>query len=380
METLTSETLAERRFNRQQRLYDDTTTWLAEALDGNMRTSFEFAFDGNELYGQDGGALEPVFADSLESAQNLPINLSFELRRRKHEMDEYQEMIQMMNGSDFNTMVVVSDFPDELINEAVDVGGYNCQRKQTMLRVITKNEDGGLTMQTQSLDRSDRQGLEAIYNHLGYQASPGELLGQRMHLILDNNSQEHILDNLVSVYDGSLYLRYGGEWKAGKQISQVINTYDFVLRQQDLIRYYSERANSFGDNQTVLYGVVATLKKRYESMKSLENSTVISSTEITGRLDYDLHHEVLLSTEQSILSGENFNGCGLTLSIDSDTTTQLGEAGYGNKTETNNTYQFNKKMYCVVCQAPPKEDGESKKMCGPCGICRSCDSKLQSKI
>ena len=144
METLTSETLVGRRFDRNHRLYDDTTTWLAEALDGNMRTSFEFKFYGNELYGQDGGALGPIFTDSLESAKNLSANLSFELRRRKHEMDEYLAMIQMMNGFDFNTMVVVSDFPDELMNETTDVGGYNCQRKQTMLRVITKNEDGGV--------------------------------------------------------------------------------------------------------------------------------------------------------------------------------------------------------------------------------------------
>ena len=34
----------------------------------------------------------------------------------------------------------------------------------------------------------------------------------------------------------------------------------FVLQQQDLIKYYSERADYFGDNQPVLYGVVATIK------------------------------------------------------------------------------------------------------------------------
>jgi hypothetical protein len=41
-------------------------------------------------------------------------------------------------------------------------------------------------------------------------------------------------------------------------------------------------------------------------------------------------------------------------------------------------YVFNKKMYCVVCQAPPKEKAKPK-WCGPCGICRTCDGKLQAK-
>ncbi len=37
-------------------------------------------------------------------------------------------------------------------------------------------------------------------------------------------------------------------------------------------------------------------------------------------------------------------------------------------------YSFNKKMYCVVCQPSPKQE-EKPKMCGPCGLCRTCDKK-----
>ena len=69
METLTSETLVERRLDRNHRLYDDTTTWLAEALDGNMRTSFEFKFYGNELLWPGWRCLRANFTDSLESAK-----------------------------------------------------------------------------------------------------------------------------------------------------------------------------------------------------------------------------------------------------------------------------------------------------------------------
>lgn len=46
--------------------------------------------------------------------------------------------------------------------------------------------------------------------------------------------------------------------------------------------------------------------------------------------------------------------------------------------EKNETYKFDKNMYCVVCQAPPKH-GEQKKKCGPCGICKDCDRAFKNK-
>ncbi len=380
MELLASEALAEHQFNKKQRLYDDTTTWLAEALDGNMRTEFRFYFDGEELYGQDGGAMSTVFNDALVVSEDLPDNLSFERRRRKYELDEYHEMVRMMQGAEYNTMVVVSDFPQELMDSQQDVGGYNYQRRQTMLRVITKNTDGSLTMQTQSLDKSNRGALEAIYHSLGYVPQPGELLGQRMHLHIDDQRQEQLLDDLVAVYDDELALNYGGQWRAGRDVYCSINTYNFVRQQDDLISYYSSWANHFGDNQAVLYGVVATIKNRYKIANNSSALVDMSEQRVWRETGYDLYGEMRVSVAESLLSGDRFSGCGLTVGGLDGTEGQLSEAGYGNKTEHSQSYQFNKKMYCVVCQAPPKKEKEPKKMCGPCGICRSCDSRLQSKI
>src|ERR1043165_3869823 len=56
---------AGRQFDREKRLYDDTTTTLAEALEGFMRTPFEYRFDGRELYGRDDGPLGPVLVNAL---------------------------------------------------------------------------------------------------------------------------------------------------------------------------------------------------------------------------------------------------------------------------------------------------------------------------
>ena len=46
--------------NEQLKNYDDTTTELAEMLDGSMRTPLEFIFDGQELHGRDGRKLSEI--------------------------------------------------------------------------------------------------------------------------------------------------------------------------------------------------------------------------------------------------------------------------------------------------------------------------------
>src|SRR6185312_9732947 len=120
----------------ESRIRTDTATWLAEALNGNMRTSFEYSTDGLELYGEDGGAVGEIFDGAVTAAQEIVKRnpgLLFELRRRIIERGEYDDMLAMARG-EFNTMVVVSDFPPELMGAQEDVGGYNASRKQTMLR------------------------------------------------------------------------------------------------------------------------------------------------------------------------------------------------------------------------------------------------------
>ncbi|MGH7195593.1 MAG: hypothetical protein ACREGA_02325 [Candidatus Saccharimonadales bacterium] len=50
----------------------------------------------------------------------------------------------------------------------------------------------------------------------------------------------------------------------------------------------------------------------------------------------------------------------------------------GSNSSNNENYKFDKKMYCVVCQALPKSN-EAKKWCGPCGLCRPCDNRISKK-
>lgn len=362
---------------------NDTVTWLAESLRGSMRTSFDYRFDGQELYAEDGGAMGEVFANSITAAKEivqLNPNLLFELRRRLIEQDEYQDMLAMAGGELPNTMIVVSDFPAELMTAEDNVGGYNAGRKQAMLRIITRRQDGTMRMTTQSLDGSNRQALEAIYQQMGEVPSADELLGQRIYRDLPEDWQDYLVDNLCETYDCALASQFGGSWLAG--IEHVANNFmdntaDFVMTQSDLIDWFVEA--KLADTkvaENLRYSLAATMEARFQ--KSFEGMATNRAINHQAMSSEQLSIEIERATALASRKGETYSGCGMTVRAAETIDSQLQESGYGNKTKTDTKYNFDKKMHCVVCQAPPKP-GETKKPCGPCGICRSCDKKLGGK-
>ncbi len=367
----TQDRLMEPAFDYELRRHDDKTTWLAEVLDGQMRTTFEYNFDGYDLYSRDGGSLKAVFKDSLRDAERLAVRrpqLAFELRRRLIESDELDCMLAMARDELPNTMVVISDFPPELMDAMADVGGYNVKRKQTMMRVIRKTRDGRIVMQSQSLDGSDRTALEAIYNSLDFQPQAGELLGQRMHLELDEVDQEFLSDQLMGTYDRSLSNQYGGEWRAGRRPVETLNTYEFVCAQTDLLAAYNYLEESGHTNTGTLYNLAAALQVRLNRYRQVPGAQIEQADLL------NLIAEMNGSGERARALGINFSGCGETLTAQEE----IKEQGFGNKTNESTEYKFDKKMYCVTCQSPPKE-GEAMKMCGPCGICQPCDTAIRRR-
>lgn len=319
----------------EARRYNDTATWLAEVLPGQMRTPFEYTFDGYDLYASDGGSMGEIFDDSIARAKNLP---DFELRRRHIEKDEYNDMLAMMREDLPNTMVVVSDFPPELMNIQKDQGGYNAERKQTMLRVLVRTPNDKLQMYSQSLDHSNRTALEAIYNHLGGRAEPGELLGQRMNLELDEFEQQFLVDELVGVYDRSMAAQFGGEWYAGQASGKSINTYDFVCGQKDLLNAH---LNGGGSDE---YNLAAAMLARWQS--ATEAPGIIERPyEYDSSFGMGITSQVMAMNEMADAgstaraSGMTFSGCGLTMGSPERSGSimslfgQLDEAGYGNRLE-----------------------------------------------
>ncbi len=338
--------------NQELRIQTDTATWLAETLHGSMRTEFEYTSDGETLRGEDGGSIDQVFDESIQEAKAMvewSPSMLFELRRRLIEGDERDDMHRMIRGELPNTMIVASDFPPELMKADKDVGGYNVERQQTMLRVITVR-DGKIRVVSQSLDGSNREALEAIYTAMDEQPEDGELLGQRIHRDLPPEWQDNLDSNLKKVYDDSLAEQFGGEWYAG--ISQrpdrnILNTYEFAQGQEDLIGWFTKEklADPVGAEKH-RYEVAATAKARHERYLKGQNApepvvghvhhnslvTVRGITQARG-LAYELAYE----GQQAATRGEVFSGCGATVgaedSEDELTGNQLQTAGYGNRSK-----------------------------------------------
>lgn len=363
-------------FNQEVRDRHDVNTWLSEVLDGRMRTEFFYDYDphANELYAEDGSALGEIFDTALADSERIAserYNLAFEVRRREAEKSEYEDMLAMMNGGS-NTMIVVSDFPEELMDSPEDVGGYNVTRKQTMLRIITRGEDDRLSISSMSLDGSNRQALENIYDHFGLKPEPGELLGQRIYEDLDPYQMEFLEDQLMGIYDRSMSEQFGGQWKAGRrQPDNPMNTYDFVLAQEDIINYYlSEKDKALIDDSALKFAIAAEMERRWANSRNAMSAKDASYQQIIdiNELPAQLAHSAQMARE----AGKTFSGCGVSLSSSKD---QLKELGFGNSTDDEETrYSFNKWTYCRLCQKDPKKkEKESKKMCGPCDICRDCD-------
>lgn len=320
----------------QSEEFHDVTTQFAELVDGSMRTSFPLYFDGAELKGSDGRLLLPVLetatADAVAIAAINP-ELGFEVRRRKHEEAEGADCVDLASGAGPNTLVVLSDFPAELYNSLSDVGGYNVTRKQTMLRIITKSPDGSITMVSQTLDHSDRKGLEAIYAQFGLEAQPGELLGQRIKVDLMPEAQEYLADALMGVYDRALSAQYGGEWYAGRRPADARNTYDFVLGQSDIVGETVRLKQSGMLSDKLMYDLAATMKKRFAGHKE-------GISYLGPFLQYEdpqlLWDEVKQAGGEARTRGDQMSACGVTLNSDgtlaNSVEAMFEAAGYGNKT------------------------------------------------
>lgn len=333
METLAAQPHKTEIYDRYLRTYNDATTWLAETLDGSMRTPFEYRFEGGEMLADDGSSIERILKGSISDAEHIVRRnpeLGFELRRRRIEYEEHALLCDMARGDLPNTMVVVSDFPPELMTAHHDVGGYNVSRKQTMLRVFSWNGNV-MTMRTQTLDGSDRTALEAIYTANGYQPHPGELLGQRMHLALSDTEQDYVTDRLMGIYDRTLSARYGGNWYAGRQESPH-DTYQFVCGQGELVDRFvmAELNGGIGDRERL--NIAALLMERFERMKHPEY--VLSEGELVrSALQSSLDAQLLRAGAAALAAGRTFSGCGMSIGGQLSGDEQLDAAGYGNQSQ-----------------------------------------------
>lgn len=362
-------------FDHYRRNYNDAATWLAETLDGSMLTRFEYTFDGRELYADDGSPIGNIFLDSLREAESLVAKnpaMAFELRRRKLELEEYGAMLRMARGELPNTMVVVSDFPSELMGASTDVGGYNVARKQTMLRILSW--DGTkLTMYSQSLDGSNRQALEKIYREFGQTPAPGELLRQRINQQLTQGDQHYLASRLTGAYDSSLEQQYGGKWHAGRR-EQPRDTYQFVLSQHQLLDHFAVHCLQRRPTDVDLYNLAALMKKLFEGRGQPQINTVTEMQVVMGGIaSRDLEWQLAQAGQEARSKGVTFTGCGVSVGGGLSILDQLSGAGFGNNSVASGDRYGSLTFNCPSCKRDnDRPYGRLIPNCLKCGANVSC--------
>ncbi len=319
---------------REKPLRYDLRTQFAELVNGSMRTDFELRLVGDDLIGEDDRGLREIANKGLAEAKvmaKLNPKLWFGVRRCGFEADEIDEAIAMARGDGPNTMIIESDFPQELMAATEDVGGYNVVRKQNMQRVLIRGSNGVVHMYSQSLDGSNRQALEAIYANFGIEPEPGELLPQRIRVDLPETQQSTLIDDLTAIYDRNLASQFGGAWYAGRRQTDYRNTYEFVCQQSDLIEECVRLEKLGWLNSKFMYNVAAEMNKRFLAS---EHNIIQTVSRLTTASPAVLHHQLEQAGAEARQMGLAFSACGVTLraeGIDNSTENQMDLAGYGNK-------------------------------------------------
>ncbi len=354
----------------------DLETQFSELVDGAMHTEFDLLFDGIDLYGPDGRGLDEVTQKGLDHAKKYVRqnpDMWFNVRRSRIEREERTELIEMARGYGPNTMIVVSDYPEELMHATKDIGGYNVTRKQTMLRVFNRHPNGKIKMHSLSLDGSNRKALEEIYRKFGKETETGELLGQRIRSELSEGDQLQLVGDLRQTYDQSLTKQFGGKWFAGRKTADIRNTYDFVCRQRDLIEACVRLQHAGELSDTIMYNAAATMQKRFEHEEI--NSQILRSQ--LSQLDPNiLIRELERNGENARYLGKSFSACGATL-IAEGFTKEFGlkEAGYGDDDSDEDTECTFISKKCPHCTATNVRTTVTKThVFGSCG-CRVRKSK-----
>jgi hypothetical protein len=368
-ETLTAQAEHTNHEQRECQQRYDLQTYFAEQVNGSMRTDFEMYFDGADLVSEDGRSLDETTKIGQQEARaqaKANPKLRFEVRRRDLEREEFQEAVEMARGDRPNTIIAVSDFPQELVGAKQDVGGYNVTRQQTMLRILTRQPDGNVHMYSQSLDGSNRQALEAIYGHFGLQPEAGELLGQRINVDLSAEQQSLLADELTGVYDRELETQHGGQWHAGRRPTDYRNTYEFVCRQQDLVEECIRLDDLGWLNDKFMYGVAAEMNDRFIAEEQETGNSEPRPIAIDPTL---LHHAIEQAGAEARRQGMSFSACGVTLNADGSSGNQFEQAGYGNKSDED--CEFVSKQ-CPMCGAKNVKTKVTKNsISGSCGCSKS---------
>lgn len=356
----------------RQRVYDEELSLFVEGVDRAATTSFTLNRDknGNLIYFNQ-GEWQPYVTtlltglDVAEKEAQADPRRKF-LARKAHE--DLQVGVKLNELKPGEQLVWYSAYPKNEENmfgkKFLRERGFLTEREAGFIYLATANQDDSLTLESQIVDKSDEDGFSKVMEQIEYY-------------------DEVDIDVLTNLYDSVLFEKTGTFHFAGKKYGHKgENAWQEIQKHRDIIETHLNKLEIFakmGGASHVLepmlkqhtYGVWATFKARLNQQPATSGDNVIYYEQPRYA---NVEQEIYANLINFASRGEQMVGCGGSISIDtlmSADSKDVFDSMFG-QSKTRESYSFNKNMYCVVCQAPPKKN-ESKKMCGPCGLCRSCD-------
>lgn len=367
----------------RRRILDEDLSFMAEVADSPARTNFALGRGTNEelLYFNQNqwtsytGMLVTGLEVARQEARHDPrrsfladwaardLQIGYQMRALQP-----GQRLSWTNGYPHD---VAARYGEQFMRDC----GLRPDRRMGFLYQAVCHEDGTVELWSQTIDRSDTQALQAVERAVQYDPD------------LD-------IDGMLRVYDGTLRKQHGGNFYAGSTAYEKHeNVWQRILAQEDLINYYMEGLERIADSpitgRTILeqkvkehvIGAWVLFEKRFKGLHAERGST-----QYVPLTFQQLDHLAQVGVQEFVDQNRALVGCGGDITIakngnlNSMDMTDARDAIFGGSSSGGGAenYSFTKHMYCVVCQAPP-EDKAAKKMCGPCGICKECDGKIQVK-
>ncbi len=368
----------------REQVGNEELSYVTEGIDRASRTSFVLRNEGQNLLYFKEGRWQPyvgMLLTGLEIANREAVNdprKQFQAERAAEDLRKGYQMIRLQPGQ---KLTWYSAYPDQ---EAARYGnafiaslGYKPERKMGFIYQAERLADGQVVLKSQTVDQSNGAGFTAAMR------------------ATEHDSQAD-LDTLTRVYDGTLVKQHGGQFYAGRRQAEVNeNIWNQVLEQQDLVGYYLHKLEQLAvqdlsreqleyQTKKERYGFWAALSARFENRSGAAsvhaNNYDSANLEQINRLE----HESRQALQSFVREGRMLIGCGGATLLQGEkdimeaSAEDVFSAIFGSDASKGEAYNFDKKMHCVVCQAPPAPKA-GKKWCGPCGICKLCDVKIQAR-
>lgn len=418
----------------REKLFNEELTDIAEAIDHlYLESRFEYGFNGHSVVLPDGTALSEMYQRGVESVERLatvrPV-FQFELERRRAESANQDLIDAMMRGQlDANTVVELSPYPEEAAKicepRLMEDIGYKPNLKRGMVRIIHKESGDKVSLTTFSLDNSALELYQTLQTELDQTPDTNTTAMLANPVILTTSEKPaDLVERLTKAYDEQLKAQSGMDYRRGR-LGADGNSLTYIKDSKPVVDFYftklellsrdwanesigselgeliafmtdwrdggSGKALLPAETSTQLKLALASRRLDEESASIIKRALEIGAwASIVNQLEYPSSvataslDGILTSAHQAEQAGQRMVGCGGATSLFTSNRAEAMTSIFGAGLRIETRYSFDRLMYCVVHQKPPKVDpktkrAESRSWCGPCGICRGCDAKLKKK-